>query len=103
MFAKKSPKVTPELVMQALATVQEPELHRDLVTLDMVKDLQVQGGAVTFTIQLTTPACPLRGVIESDARAAVMRVPGVEDVKIKWDAKVTANGRLGQLPMLARN
>ena len=90
-------------VTQALSTVQEPELHRDLVTLDMVKDLQVQGGAVSFTIVLTTPACPLRGVIESNARAAVMRVPGVDDVKIKWDAKVTANGRLGQLPMPASN
>ncbi len=103
MFAKKSPRVTAEQVTQALATVQEPELHRDLVTLDMVKDLQVQGGAVSFTIQLTTPACPLRGVIESEARAAVMRVPGVDDVRIKWDAKVTANGRLGQLTMPASN
>src|SRR6059058_4085826 len=98
MFSKKSNRVTPEQVMAALATVEEPELHRDLVTLKMIKDLQVQGGAVNFTIELTTPACPLRGVIESTARAAVMRVPGVDDVKIKWDAKVTANGRLGQLP-----
>src|SRR5579859_2804533 len=119
MFAKKSPLVgafnpapdsgqvlnapSSAQVTQALSTVQEPELHRDLVTLDMVKDLQVQGGAVSFTIVLTTPACPLRGVIESNARAAVMRVPGVDDVKIKWDAKVTANGRLGQLPMPASN
>ena len=103
MFAKKTSRVTPEQVIQALSTVDEPELHRDLVTLDMVKDVQVQGGAVSFTIQLTTPACPLRGLIESNARAAVMRVAGVEDVKIKWDAKVTANGRLGQLPMPASN
>ena len=102
-FLEDPGKVTPEQVTQALATVQEPELHRDLVTLGMVKDLQVQGGAVSFTIQLTTPACPLRGVIESEARAAVMRVPGVADVEIKWDAKVTANGRLGQLTMPARN
>ncbi len=103
MFSKKSGRVTPEQVTQALATVQEPELHRDLVALDMVKDIQVQNGAISFTIQLTTPACPLRGVIESNARAAVMRLPGVDEVKIKWDAKVTANGRLGQLQMPARN
>jgi ATP-binding protein involved in chromosome partitioning len=103
MFSKKSGRVTPEQVRQALATVQEPELHRDLVALDMVKDIQVQNGAISFTIQLTTPACPLRGVIESNARAAVMRLPGVDEVKIKWDAKVTANGRLGQLQMPARN
>ncbi len=103
MFSKKTGKVTPEQVTQALATVQEPELHRDLVTLAMVKEIQIQGGAVTFTIQLTTPACPLRGVMERDARAAVLRVPGVDEVTIKWDSQVTANGRLGQLPMPARN
>jgi ATP-binding protein involved in chromosome partitioning len=103
MLFKKSPQVSPDQVLQALSTVQEPELHRDLVTLKMIKDLQVQGGAVSFTIELTTPACPLRGVIESEARAAVLRVPGVEQIQIKWDARVTANGRLGQLPMPARN
>src|SRR5579859_734201 len=103
MFSKKSVQVTPEQVKQALSTVEEPELHRDLVTLDMVKDIQIKGGAVSFTIQLTTPACPLRGVIESNARAAVLRLPGVDQVAIKWDAKVTANGRLGQLTMPARN
>jgi ATP-binding protein involved in chromosome partitioning len=103
MFSKKFVPVTAEQVKQSLATVEEPELHRDLVTLDMVKDIQVQGGAVSFTIQLTTPACPLRGVIESNARAAVLRLDGVDDVKIKWDSKVTANGRLGQLTMPARN
>ena len=103
MFSKQSGRVTPEQVTQALATVQEPELHRDLVALDMVKNIQIQGGAVEFTIQLTTPACPLRGVIESTARAAVMRVPGVDQIKIKWDAKVTTNGRQGQLRMPARN
>src|SRR5579859_635321 len=103
MFSKKSVQVTPEQVKQALSTVEEPELHRDLVTLDMVKDIQIKGGAVGFTIQLTTPACPLRGVIESNARAAVLRLPGVDQVTIKWDAKVTANGRLGQLTMPARN
>lgn len=99
----KSKLVTTEQVKQALSTVQEPELHRDLVTLDMVKDIQVQDGSVSFTIQLTTPACPLRGVIESNARAAVLGLAGVGDVKIKWDSKVTANGRMGQLPMPARN
>ena len=103
LFSKKQNALTPEQVRQALATVQEPELHRDLVTLDMIKDLRVDGGAVSFTIQLTTPACPLRGVIERDTRAALARVPGVGDVNIKWDARVTANGRLSQLVMPARN
>ncbi len=93
-----------EQVMRALGTVQEPELHRDLVTLNMVKDLKVEQGAASFTIVLTTPACPLRSVMEKDARLAVGQIPGITSVHIKWDAKVTPNSRLsGQLPMPARN
>jgi len=105
MFFKKDKEaVTPEQVMHGLATVQEPELHRDLVTLNMVKDLTVKDGAVAFTIVLTTPACPLRNVMEKDARAAVNALPGVKSVDIKWDAKVVPNSRMmGQLPMPARN
>jgi len=102
MFGKKD-AVTPEQVRAALATVQEPELHRDLVTLDMIKDLRVDGGQVSFTIVLTTPACPLRGVMERDARAALAKVPGVSEVKINWDARVSGNTRLAQVPMPARN
>ena len=103
MLFKKSGTPTSEQVLRALATVQEPELHRDLVALDMIKNLQVKGGDVSFTIMLTTPACPLRAVMVRDARAALATVPGVTDVRIQWDSRVTANGRLGQLPMPARN
>src|SRR5574341_286574 len=104
MFRKKSEPVTPEQVMRALSTVQEPELHKDLVTLNMIKDLNVENGVASFTIVLTTPACPLRGVMERDARAAVGAVPGVTGVNLKWEANVVANTRLAsQLPMPARN
>ena len=50
--------VTAEQVRDALRTVQEPELHRDLITLDFVRDIQVHGIDVSFTVTLTTPACP---------------------------------------------
>ncbi len=104
MFRKKSEPVTPEQVMRALSTVQEPELHKDLVTLNMIKDLNVENGVASFTIVLTTPACPLRGVMEKDARTAIGAIPGITDVNIKWDANVAANTRLAsQLPMPARN
>ncbi len=104
MFRKKSEPATPEQVMRALSTVQEPELHKDLVTLNMIKDLKVENGVASFTIVLTTPACPLRGVMEKDARTAVGAIPGVTGVNIKWDANVAANTRLAsQLPMPARN
>ena len=70
MFSKSN-RVTSEMVLNALSRVQEPELHRDLVTLKMVKNIEINEGDVSFTITLTTPACPLRNQIESEARAAV--------------------------------
>lgn len=97
MFGKKKENgVTEEQVKTALATVIEPELHRDLVALNMIRDLEIDGGEVTFTIMLTTPACPLKGKMEADARAALARVEGVEQVTINWDANVPANGRIGE-------
>jgi ATP-binding protein involved in chromosome partitioning len=80
--------------MQALSKVQEPELHRDLVTLKMIKDLSIRNDTVDFTIVLTTPACPLRGQIESEARAAVMALPGVKRVNIKLDSNVPMDSRI---------
>ncbi len=104
MFGKKDQRVAAEQVMRALSTVQEPELHRDLVTLDMVKNLQIEDGHVGFTLMLTTPACPLKHVMERDVRAALHAIPGIKDVSIRWDARVTPNSRLsGQLRMPARN
>jgi ATP-binding protein involved in chromosome partitioning len=100
MFSKTS--VTKEAVTAALSQVQDPELHRDLVTLNMVRDIRVDGGRVSFTVVLTTPACPLKNQIESEARQAVMAVPGVEAVEIKMDANVPNDGRprgLLQLPI----
>jgi ATP-binding protein involved in chromosome partitioning len=95
---------TSEAVLAALGKVQEPELHRDLVTLNMIRDLQIAGGNVSFTIVLTTPACPLRGQIEKEARQAVTAVQGVQSVSIKWDSDVPNDGRMrGLLSMPIRN
>jgi len=69
----------------------------------MIKNLAIDGDRVSFTILLTTPACPLKNVMERDARAALARVPGLAEVKINWDARVSGNPRLGQMPMPARN
>ena len=94
MLFGKSKDVTPDMVLDALKRVQEPELHKDLVTLNMVKDVQVQDGDVTFTVTLTTPACPLKSQIESEAKAAVTQVPGVKNVAVKFDAQVRADHRI---------
>ena len=59
--------VSEQAVMAALGQVQEPELHKDLVTLNMIRDLKIEGGKVAFTVVLTTPACPLREQIDLDS------------------------------------
>jgi len=97
-------KITTQAVLAALSTVQEPELHRDLVTLNMIKDLSISGSEVKFTIMLTTPACPLKGKIEKDSRDAVMKIDGVEKVSIILDSNVPNDGRnRGNLSLQARN
>lgn len=88
--------LTVEAVQNALATVIEPELHRDLISLDMVRDIAVKGGRVSFTIVLTTPACPLKGKMERDARAALAQVPGVNEIEITWDSRVPQDRRISQ-------
>ncbi len=96
MFGKKSTGVTEEKVMAALATVIEPELHRDLVSLNMIRNLEIKGSDVEFTIMLTTPACPLRGKMEGDSRAALAQVEGIGAVKINFDANVPENQRIAE-------
>lgn len=96
--------VTETTVMTALSHVQEPELHRDLVTLKMIRDVTIKDGDVSFTIVLTTPACPLRGQIDSEATAAVKAIPGVRDVNIKWDSNVPTDARIsGKLKIDVRS
>ena len=79
--------LTEGAVFDALRTVQEPELGRDIVTLNMVKGIAIDGPKVAFTIELTTPACPLKDEIETNARAALAGI-GASDVEITWGAMV---------------
>lgn len=96
--------VTSEQVLNALSKVIEPELHRDLVSLNMVRDVAVGGDTVSFTIMLTTPACPLKNEIEDRARAAVLAIPGVEEVNVKLDSNVPTDQRIiGRLDLDLRN
>ena len=81
------PQVTEDVVMAALRTVEEPELGGDLVTRNMIKELQIDGNSVAFTIELTTPACPLKDEIESRVRTALEPV-GVESIDLTWGASV---------------
>jgi len=79
--------LTEATIIDALRHVQEPELGRDIVSLDMVKAVAIDGTNVAFTIELTTPACPLKDEIESNARRAIQDL-GATDVAITWGAMV---------------
>lgn len=92
-----------EIILQALSKVNEPELHRDLVTLNMIRDITISGQAVAFTLVLTTPACPMRDVMERDIRKVLKEI-GVEDIKINWTSNVPVDNRiLGQLELPVKN
>ncbi|HEY1011117.1 MAG TPA: P-loop NTPase, partial [Herpetosiphonaceae bacterium] len=94
LFTKRSAEVslTQDAVLAALATVQEPELGGNLVARNMIKGLGIVGGAVSVTVELTTPACPFKDKLEQDVRAAVQAVPGVESVKVDFSANVRSHG-----------
>lgn len=73
-------------IMEALRRVYDPEIHRSIVDLQMVRDLKIQDGKVSFTLALTIPECPLRDQIAQDAQQAVRALPGVQGVKVTLGA-----------------
>ncbi len=79
-------------VLAALRRVQDPDLHADVVSLGFVRDLRVEAGRVSFTLELTTPACPARGLLERQAREAVLGVAGVQEVRVTMSHRVRAAG-----------
>lgn len=91
------PPVTQSDVLQALSQVQDPELRRDLVSLNMIKDIEISGAKVAFTVKLTTPACPLRHQIQKDAEQAVMALDGVEIVDVTITARVPEDKKITDL------
>ncbi|MFQ6057827.1 MAG: iron-sulfur cluster carrier protein ApbC [Anaerolineae bacterium] len=104
MLGKKGSTVDEAQVLEALSQVMEPELHRDLVSLNMIRDIVVDGSRVSFTIVLTTPACPLTGRLREESTAAVMSLPGVKEVEVNFDSQVPTDRRLvGKLDIGVRN
>src|ERR1051325_5322082 len=92
-----SEQLTEEIILNALRTVKDPDLHRDVVTLNMIRDVKICGGVVGFRFVLTTPACPVRDQLKGQAEAAVRAIPGVETVEVKMDAEVPrAKGNVSQ-------
>jgi Mrp family chromosome partitioning ATPase/intein/homing endonuclease len=91
---------TEKEVLEALASVKDPELGKDVVTLHMIEGIEVDGGKVTFTLNLTTPACPLRTRLEQSAKEAVANIPGVDAVEMKTGANVAATRDYASAEML---
>jgi ATP-binding protein involved in chromosome partitioning len=83
-------------VLAVLRTVQDPDLHKDIVTLGFVKDVKIEGGEVDFTIELTTPACPVRDQMKAEAEQKVAALPGVTTARAKMTADVKARGGFGR-------
>ncbi len=87
-------------VLKALAGVKDPELGKDVVSLHMIDGVKVVGSRVTFTLNLTTPACPLRSRLEESAKAAVASLPGVNEVEMKTSSVVYATREYADTEML---
>ena len=81
-------EVTEAAVLDALKAVRDPDLNRDIVALKFVKNLRISAGRVAFTIELTTPACPVKEQMREQARAVVAQLPGVTAVDIEMTAQV---------------
>ena len=88
--------VTQEQVLSVLRSVQDPDLHKDIVSLGFVKDVRVASGEVDFTIELTTPACPVRDVMKAEAEQKVAALPGVTAARANMTAAVRARGGFGK-------
>jgi ATP-binding protein involved in chromosome partitioning len=88
-------------VLDALKVVRDPDLQRDIVSLGFIKNLAIDGGSVTFTIELTTPACPVKDQLRDQARAAVLQLPGVTNVDVTLSARVreATGGDGGRQPL----
>jgi ATP-binding protein involved in chromosome partitioning len=86
-----------EAVMAALGRVKDPELFKDIVTLNMVKGVRIEGDDVSVHIELTTPACPMKDVIQRDVERAV-RDAGARSVHIDWSANTRGQQPAGQAP-----
>ena len=96
-------RISPQDVLNALRAVEDPDLRRDIVSLGFVKDLEVSDNRVSFTIELTTPACPVKDQLAASARQAVQTL-GVADVQVRLTSQVTTpRARKGNLIPQVKN
>lgn len=88
--------ISKEQVLQALSNVEEPDLKKDLVTLNMIQDVHIEGNKISFSVILTTPACPLKAMIENACRNAILYFVSKDaEVKINMTSRVTSQKNTG--------
>ena len=88
-------EIRKEDVEKALSTVIEPELHKDLISLNFVRNIRIDGNDVEFTIMLTTPACPLMNTMKEQSEEAVRsHIPEVQKINVNFDSRVRSDGRI---------
>ena len=89
--------MTHQDILDALGKVREPDLGKDLVTLNMIKDIRIEGRHVSFTIVLTTPACPLKEIMRRDCESAIREKSGADVVvTVAFTANTSSNRVDGQ-------
>lgn len=93
--------LTVEKVMNVLRSIKDPELNRDIVSMDMIKDLTIEDGKVSFTLELTTPACPYNSEIEQEVREKVKAIEGVKELNIRVTARVMEGRAVNSSDILA--
>src|SRR3954452_9458998 len=91
--------LTETTVIDALRHVEDPELHRDIVSLNMVRDLKLAGDTVSMTLMLTTPACPLTGPFKEAVETALLAIPGVAPANVALDAEVRGHKASDRTPV----
>lgn len=88
--------ITREEVLKALSYVEDPDLKKDLVTLNMIEDVQIEGNRISFSVVLTTPACPLKSMIENACRNAILHFVSKDaDLHINMTSRVTTPKNVG--------
>ena len=92
--------VSVDEVLQTLSTVIDPDLKKDIVSMGMIKDLEINDDNLKFTLELTTPACPFNDEIEGDVRKAISKIQGISNVDMKVTARVMEGRALGMDEMM---
>src|SRR5881296_1437985 len=91
---EKHSAVTEEQILSALKQVQDPDLRKDIVSLGFIRNIKIDSGKVSFDLNLTTPACPVKDQMRAEAMALVKGLPGVANVEVNMTSEVRRTPQL---------